>query len=59
MTRETPTINQSRDVRCIEPHMWTMPSGGVVCQRPRVKSGTGTGLPFFATDSHAQTQRRN
>jgi hypothetical protein len=27
-----------------------MPSGGVVRQRPRVKSGMATGWPFFATD---------
>ena len=34
--------------------MWTMPSGGVVRQRPRVKSGTRHRLGLLGDRPHAQ-----
>ena len=42
-TIEAKTMVQSKAVSRIRPHICTISSGGVVLQRPRVKSGNTTG----------------
>src|SRR3954469_11985987 len=48
-TIDTMTIVQSKDVSRTR-YMWTMSSGGLLFQRPRVKSGNSTAADRRATD---------
>ena len=49
-TIETKTMIQSREVSLTAAYMCTMPSGGLVFHRPRVKSGKSTAADLRATD---------